>query len=47
MKDMVYLAIFIFIMICVAVITKDDSNDNIHNDSRIGSHYEISHRKDN
>ncbi len=44
---MVYLAIFIFVMICVAVVTKDSSNDNIHNDSRTGSYYEISHRKDN
>jgi len=42
---MFYLVIFIFVMICVAVLTKD--NSNTHHDSRIGSHYEISHRKDN
>ena len=42
---MIYIVSVIFIIICLASLT-GNNRDEIHHDSRTGSYYEISHRKD-
>ena len=43
---MIYIIAFVFIIICIASLSGNSGSRVIHHDSRPGSYYEISQRKD-